>query len=209
MAGEEPSPSTESSLPTRIRELEEMVELKNRDLRSLQHAHTNLARRTRMFERIHPLFLTPEDIEENIQFVMDVLVDEFQAEAGSIILIDFEAHEFFFASARGPVAEKIMKIRFPLDKGIAGACARNNITISVSDVESDPRFFRDITDELGFSVRSLLAVPLTYRGTPIGVIELINRDEGEEFLATEIEAVEKVGILAGKLIALGDRLRGE
>lgn len=195
-------------LEGRIRELTDLVERKNRDIESLHHAHTNLSKRTRMFERIHPLFLNPEDIEENLEFVMDVLIDEFEAEAGSILLIDFEAGEFFFASTRGPVAEEIKKVRFPSDRGIAGACAQNNMTISVSDVESDPRFYRDITDQLGFHVRNILAVPLPYRGTPIGVIELINKAEGEEYLSQEIQAVEKVAVLAGKLIGLGERLRG-
>jgi signal transduction protein with GAF and PtsI domain len=192
----------------RVRQLEEMLEARNRDLESLQHAHTNLSKRTRMFERIHPLFLSPEAIEENLDFVMDVLLDEIEVEAGSILLIDFEANEFFFVVARGPVAEEIMKIRFPSDKGIAGACAANNMTLSVSNVESDPRFYREITDQLGFTVRSLLAVPVTYKGHPIGVIELINKQESPEFLGQEVDAVEKVAVLAGKLIALGERLRG-
>jgi len=192
---------------SRIAELEALLDQKNRDLESLHHAHTQLTRRTRMFERIHPLFLHPEQTEDNLEFVMDVLLDEIDVEAGSILLMDFEAEEFFFASTRGPVAEEIKKVRFPLGKGLAGACAANNMTLAVSNVESDPRFYREITDQLGFTVRSLLAVPLPYKGTPIGVVELINKLEGGEFLHQEIQAVEKVAVLAGKLIALGDRLR--
>ncbi len=198
----------ERPLEDRVAELESRLDQRNRDIEALQHAHTHLSRRTRMFERIHPLFLNPENIEDNIEFVMDVLLEEIDAEAGSILLIDFEDREFFFAATRGPVAEEIKKVRFPVDRGIAGACAQNNLTIALSDVESDPRFYREITDQLGFTVKSLLAVPLTYRGTPIGVIELINKREGIDFLSQEIAAVEKVAVLAGRLIGLGDRLRG-
>jgi signal transduction protein with GAF and PtsI domain len=129
-----------------------------------------LSRKLRMYEQIHSLFQKPTDLQPNMEAVMDILLHDMDVEAGSILLIDPEANEFFFASTRGPVAEEIKKIRFPADKGLAGAAAVGRRSLSISDVHKDPRFYREITDQLGFEVRSLLAVPVLFRGESIGVV---------------------------------------
>ena len=186
--------------------MSEEADSRSRDFINLHRAHQFLARKVRMYERIHPLFLKPQNLEENLEIVMDVLVQDMDVEAGSIILIDPSAREFFFAAARGPVADEIKKIRFPADKGIAGAAVRGQQTLAVSDVNRDPRFYREMTDQLGFKVRSLLAVPIVYHGDSIGVIELINKREGNDFHHPEVEAVERVAGLVANLIALGEHL---
>lgn len=182
------------------------ADTRERDHLNLQRAMTALARKVRMYEQIHPLLLNPTSLDANMEAVMDVLMNDMDVEAGSILLIDPEAQEFFFASTRGPVAEEIKKVRFPIDRGIAGAAAQGRRSVAVSEVNKDPRFYREITDQLGFEVRSLLAVPVLFRGESIGVVELINKREGNDFLGTEVEAVEKVSGLLATLIALGEHL---
>ncbi|MHC5038017.1 MAG: GAF domain-containing protein [Planctomycetota bacterium] len=177
-----------------------------RDLQNLHRAHMLQARKLRMYEQIHPLFLQPTQLQDNMEKVMDILLNDMDVEAGSIILIDPDAGEFFFASARGPVAEEIKKIRFPVDRGIAGAAAQGRQSLAVSNVSQDPRFYREITDQLGFEVRSLLAVPVLFQGESIGVVELINKRDGDDFLGQEVEAVEKTAALLAILIALGEHL---
>ena len=184
----------------------------SRDLENLHRTTMFMGRKVRMYEAVHPLFQSPTQLEENMEKVMDILLSDMDAEAGSILLIDPEAKEFFFTATRGPVAEEIKKIRFPMDRGIAGAAVEGRRSLAVSDVNKDPRFYREITDQLGFEVRCLLAVPILFRGESIGVVELINKRDGDNFLTQEVEAVEKVAGLLATLIALGEHLiemRGE
>ncbi|GEM_PF-2499574 len=182
------------------------ADARSRDYQNLQKAHMLLARKVRIYEQIHTLFLRPRRLDENMEKVMDILLQDMDVEAGSILLIDPEANEFFFASTRGPVAEEIKKVRFPANRGIAGAAAEGRRPLAVSDVNRDPRFYREITDQLGFEVRSLLAVPILLDGESIGVVELINKRQGDDFLHQEVEAVEKASGLLATLIALGEHL---
>jgi GAF domain-containing protein len=182
---------------------------RERDLQNLQQAYSALARKSRLYERIHPLFLTPTRLQSNLETVMKALLQDMDAEAGSIILIDPEPGEFFFAAAEGPVSEEIKKVRFPRDRGIAGAAAQGRVTLAVSDVSQDPRFYREITDQMGYEVRSLLAVPILLRGESIGVIEVINKREGNQFLTHEIDLVERVAGLTAILIVLGEHFSPE
>lgn len=93
-----------------------------------------------------------------------------------------------------------------LGKGIAGASASGKETISVSDVKKDPRFSREIDKALGFETRSILAVPILFKNTSLGTIEIINKRENNRFSTEEIKLVTDIARLLGALLALGDRL---
>jgi signal transduction histidine kinase len=49
----------------------------------------------------------------------------------------------------------------------------------VPNVEEDPRFYPGIDEATGFVTRSVLAVPLEVKGKVIGVIEALNKAEGD------------------------------
>ncbi len=195
------------SLEERVRKLEAELEQKRRDMEVLTRVHSQLHQRTRMFERIHALFDTPADIELNLEKVLDILMEEMDVEAGSVMLIDGPTRSFWFAAARGPAADKLMKIRFPVDKGIAGACARERKPIAVSDVASEPRFFREVSDQIGYPVSSLLAVPMRDGPGVLGVVEVLNKRKSPDFSKDEVDAAMRVADLSSKLVAVGLELR--
>lgn len=64
-------------------------------------------------------------------------------------------------------AESFEKHEVPLDKGLVGYSASRNVPVRVPDVSKDPRYI-NVHPE----TRSELAVPLTYKGKVIGVLDL-------------------------------------
>ena len=193
-------------LEARIRTLEAELEQKTRDIASVTRAHTLLSKRTRIFERVHALFEEPQAIEENLRRLLEVLAHEFDCEAGAVLLIDGEAREFFFSAALGPNSEKLVGVRFPVAKGLAGACAQSRQPLVVSNVGDDPRFYRSISDSVGFSVRNLLALPMRDGLGVSGVIELLNKRSGSDYRADEIDTGLRVADLAARLVAVGVEL---
>jgi signal transduction protein with GAF and PtsI domain len=201
--------SDPESLAERIKELEAELAKKQKDLQSVTRAHTLLNKKTRIFERIHPLFDSPELLHDNLERVLDVLVHEFDVEAGAILLIDGEAREFYFAAARGPNSDQLVGVRFPVDQGLAGACARSREPLVVSNVADDPRFNKSISDSVGFAVSSLCALPMKDGLGVSGVIEMLNKRSGPDYRADEVETGMRVADLAARLIAVGVELQGE
>jgi two-component system NtrC family sensor kinase len=102
-----------------------------------------------------------------------------KTEAGSVLLLDEESNELVFEAAVGPRSEKITGLRLPLGQGIAGWVAREGQPLLVSDAGKDPRFYPGIDGASGFATKSVLAVPLKVKGTMIGVIEAVNKTEGD------------------------------
>ena len=200
--------NTEESAEAKLARLEAELAQSRRDMATITRAHALLSKRTRIFERVHVLFEAPDAIEENLGRLLDVLMHEFGCEAGAVLLIDGEAREFFFAAVRGPAADQLTHVRFPVDKGLAGACARGREPLAVSNVESDPRFYREISDAVGYQVKSILALPLKDGVGVSGVIQLLNKRSGDEYRADEIETAMRVADLASRLVAVGIDLQG-
>jgi signal transduction histidine kinase/GAF domain-containing protein len=118
------------------------------------------------------------DLEQILTTVMEETALVLKTEAGSVLLLDEESSELVFQAAVGPLSEKMKGLRFPLGHGIAGWVAREGEPLLVPDVKEDPRFYSGIDRSTGFVTRSVLAVPLKVKGKVIGVIEALNRTEG-------------------------------
>ncbi|MBN1875597.1 MAG: GAF domain-containing protein [Anaerolineae bacterium] len=95
------------------------------------------------------------------------------------------------ASERSPDAIKSSPVNICIgaDQGIAGWVLQTGESTLVTDVANDPRFFAAVSQSIGFPVRSLLAVPLRARDTAIGVLEMVNKLQGN-FSADDLALAE-------------------
>jgi signal transduction histidine kinase len=101
------------------------------------------------------------------------------AEATAIFMLDPASDELRLAASAGESAIPAVGTRAPADAGIIGWVVQNAQPAAVDDVQNDPRCLDDQVRALaGPDTCSLLAVPLTYRGTIIGAIAAVNKTEG-------------------------------
>ena len=68
--------------------------------------------------------------------------------------------------------------------------AEHNTSLIVNDVDNDQRFFSGISKQIGFSTNSILAVPMRIRENCVGVIEMINKKNGERFDNEDLQWLE-------------------
>lgn len=139
------------------------------------------------------------EMEEVVNFVMDMAMDKVRAEAGSIMFADVNGKELYFATARGPKAHAVMDFRVPMGKGIAGFCAREGVSLAISDVENDPRFYRSISEALNYETKSVCCAPIQNEGRVYGAIELLNK-ENQQFTSTEVNVLTYIGRQLAKYV---------
>jgi signal transduction histidine kinase len=72
-----------------------------------------------------------------------------------------------------------VNLRLRPGRGIACWVAQQGASAIVSDVQQAPQFSPAVDRKVGFARKSLLAVPLHARGKMIGVLEIVNKVEGE------------------------------
>lgn len=178
---------------------EQLENLRNEFVR-LQTAYSASETKLNLVRRMFGILNTTFDEEEILRQALEIVGDAVGVEAGSMLLYDPEDGKLFFAAATGPKAEEIKEFRIDPGIGVSGWCFQQNEPVAVSDVASDPRFYRQISKALGFETRSLVCAPIRIGGQAAGVVELVNKQNGDEFHTDDVELVKTAGVLCGLLI---------
>jgi GAF domain-containing protein len=135
------------------------------------------------------LFLEVTELEAiqdrlaGLGFVLDLAMRTIGCETGSVFTVDLADQELAFAVVRGPTADKLMKLglKVPMGVGLVGFCAQENVAVAVSDAQQDPRFYRAVSEAIGYETRSLLCAPVARQGTVLGALEVLNKKGGQPF----------------------------
>jgi transcriptional regulator with GAF, ATPase, and Fis domain len=153
------------------------------------------AERFRLLYELGRAFMAKTDLAELIPVVIARCRAALNAKAASVMLLDAARRELYFpyiSDENDAVAGVLSQLRFPADQGIAGAALQAGEPIVVNDAQSDPRLYRDADDRTGEVTRNLIAVPLTTAHGPIGVLEVLNRPDDQEFGAMDLVFLEAV-----------------
>jgi GAF domain-containing protein len=126
---------------------------------------------------------------ELLQMIVATAAQVLRARAGALLLVDEESEELVFEVAVGGEAEDVKQFRVPIDHGIAGHVAVTGQPIAVSEAAADPRAATDIADRVGYRPDSILCVPLFYDDEVIGVLELLDKEDGSSFTPDDIESL--------------------
>ncbi len=128
--------------------------------------------------------------QSNLQAAANLLLDlamkVIPADSGSVYVADINTSDLYFAAARGPKAEEVMKFRVPMGQGLVGFSAQEGVGLAVSDAQKDPRFFAVISQKLGYDTRSILCAPSQKNGRTYGALQLINKKGNDTFSGDEM-----------------------
>ncbi len=136
------------------------------------------------------------DLDEVLQQIAACAANLLGAEASSVLLVDARRGKLIFRAAVGQQAATLIGQEFDVTLGIAGrvvASGRPELSINA---RNHPDFYQGIDEKLSFVTRSLAAAPLTHRDEVIGVVELINKRNGQDFSDQDLEVLQLFANLA-------------
>ncbi len=117
-------------------------------------------------------------------------------EASSLILKNEEDGKLYFEIALGPKGRDVKKFSLNPGEGIAGWVADHGQSLIVNDVETDSRFYGDISKSIDFPTYSILAVPMIVREKCVGLFEIINKKDKKYFTQTDLQWLEIFAVQA-------------
>lgn len=155
-----------------------------------------------VFLEIGDLFEDDKSMEDAISFSIDLAMRHISAESGSVLFAEETGRSLYFVAARGPKSEELLQQDFlvPIKSGIVGFCTRTGVGLAVADAPDDPRFFKDISDEIGYATRSIICSPIQCEGQSFGAIELINHTDCPSFNTAEMNILSYIGKQVGRFI---------
>lgn len=118
------------------------------------------------------------DPEKLLQFIICSAAEVLDCEAASILLYDETRGQLYFATASGD-SRQLARIPVPLDGSIAGTIFQENRPLVINEVAADPRHYQQVGEQVSFQARSLLGVPMCIKSRVTGVLEALNKRQGD------------------------------
>ncbi len=126
-----------------------------------------------------------EEFARLLRSIVEVARAIFGAKASSIFLLDGD--ELVFAAVAGEEEQFLVGRRLPSSTGIAGWVASSRTPLVLEDVQSDPRFAKDVAEDTGYVPSGLMAVPLLEDEQVLGVLQVLDRPQRSRFTLQEME----------------------
>jgi len=121
------------------------------------------------------------DVPSLLQVIIQSIVELAGCERSSILLIDPETQQLYFVAAGDTDFDQLRNIVVPRHGSIAGAVAETRQPVNVPDAQTDSRFFSGVDQVTSQSTHSLVGVPMEIGGRVIGVLEAVNKVNGQPF----------------------------
>jgi K+-sensing histidine kinase KdpD len=150
-----------------------LVEEKQQAVAALQQLNRNLA----MLNLVGQELAAMLDLQQIMDFLLQAVTETIGAEGSSVWLNEAESGRVVCRAAFGQ-GPSPLSLSLESGQGVAGWVMQNGESVVVAYAPDDPRFSPQIDHWIGFRTRSLLAAPLRVRGTVIGVLEVINKTNG-------------------------------
>jgi signal transduction histidine kinase len=120
--------------------------------------------------------LKPELLLQNI---LRSAADLLDCSIISILLYDERDNELRFVATTSVNIDQLEQIPVPLDSSLAGTIYTENRHLVINNTKDYPRHYDEVGEEVGLEVDSLLGVPMRIKDRVTGVIEALNKREGE------------------------------
>lgn len=155
------------------------------------------ARQLREIIEVSGLITSTLDEREIRRRAVEAATRLIDAERASLLLIDGRAGNLHFDVALGEDPDRLNRVRLRPGEGIAGTVVKTCSPLIVNDVAADTRYRPDFDARTGFQTKSMICAPLTCKGTPLGVLEVINKRSGpfdQEDLAVASALANQIAI---------------
>ncbi len=160
--------------------------------------------RVSILKDISPLLTSVLDTDSVLEMIIESVTRLMEAKASSLLLVDKGRNKLYFQVATGEAKEEVKKFEIEIGQGIAGHVALTGEPLLVSDVSNDPRWDSTISEATGFETRSIACVPIKSGKEVIGVIQIIDREDGQPIREADMEIMSHFSELAS---AAMDRAR--
>jgi len=186
------------------RNLEQELQRTQIELRNLREERDSLRRFIDSMQRFVGIVESVDEPVEILTLLEQILTEALitiNAKDGSLLILDEDTRELVFVLAKGDVPqEQLHDLRIPPDTGVAGWVAANRKSTIVNDPRHDERFYNKVDDLMDFKTNSLLAAPIIGGNRLLGVIEVLNKQDGKQFDDNDESLVHLLCRFAGELL---------
>ena len=130
----------------------------------------------RLFHDVARALTSNLELEPLLRAILGLMEDFFGPEQWSLLMMDEETQELYYALSAGLDKERIKKLRIRNGEGIAGYVAKTGTPLVIPDVENDPEWRRFSREHPELHLRSIACLPIRHSNRTLGVLQLHNSE---------------------------------
>lgn len=139
-------------------------------------------KRLKLLHEIGQKLTSELDLVQLLQDTMALAAKALKAQTSVLMLTDPQNPNYLISQvAYGDKKELLRRHHLPKSEGVAGWVARTGKPALVNSPNNDKRFNRRVDLRTGYLTRNILCVPIKMKGEIIGVLQLLNKLDGEDF----------------------------
>src|SRR5579863_5856747 len=154
-----------------------------------------------VFQELGKALTSSLQLDQVLRTIMEKIDEFLRPDNWSLLLLDETKQELYFELAVGKASQALKDVRIKMGQGIAGWVAQHGETVVVPDTSKDTRFFGKVDEKTKTETQSIVAVPVKFRDTCLGVIELINCLGPEGFDDRDLKLLEALSDFAAIALA--------
>jgi diguanylate cyclase (GGDEF)-like protein len=128
----------------------------------------------RVFHEVARALTANLELEPLLRAILSQMEEYFGPEQWSLLMLDEEANELYYALHAGIDADNIGDLRIRMGEGISGYVALTGNPLVVPDVTSDPDWSTFARQHPELHLQSIACLPLRHGGRTLGVLQLHN-----------------------------------
>ena len=149
----------------------------NQDLPTLRRQF----QRFQVLQEISQQLVSELELDRLLRSILHAAIEVTEAQAGTLYLLDERTDELEFRVVVGGGGEKLIGRRMGRNQGIAGWVLNSQQAVIVDDTVGDERHAGSIPASVGYTTESMICAPLIDRGQAFGVLQILNKRDGERF----------------------------
>jgi diguanylate cyclase (GGDEF)-like protein len=128
----------------------------------------------RVFHEVARALTSNLELDSLLRSIMAQLEEFFGPEHWSLLMVDDETEELYFALSAGVDEAPLKTLRLQPGEGIAGYVATSGNPLVVPDVSADPDWSRYAAQHPELNLKSIACLPIRHGGRTLGVLQLNN-----------------------------------
>jgi Nif-specific regulatory protein len=137
-----------------------------------------------------------QNLDQLLELIIQSAAQVVQAKAASLLLVDEKTNTLYFQVATGAKSDEVKEYRVKMGQGIAGQVAETGEPLLIADVAKDPRWYKEISESIGFETQSIACVPLIMESRTIGVVQIIDKLDGSSLQPSDMDLLKEFASLA-------------
>ncbi len=182
-------------LKREVARLKEENERLNEELNTLRQYAEAIQALAEAIDQLDPR----EEVRQLLDRILYNALALVNSQDGSLLVVDEDTAELVFVLTRGDTQRPLQDRRIPIGKGIAGWVAYHLQPTIVNNATVDDRFYAGL-EGTPRGTASVLAAPIVGAGRLLGVLEIVNRQDGRPFNVTDQALVMLLCRFAGQVL---------